>query len=498
MNPTAPREKQSQEEEALVGRLSTAVLARMAESFQREKAAGTTPSTNFVHGPTGILSLPGQRADVINAMVMPRTGLLNRLPWRPSNFANEVLPILTGQTAGSGDEPETACEDCAQPGNLKVCNQTFPFGRLCLDSQVLQVDRPGLLVNRSEFTDMRLVGNPFADSLTPQPVNPNLALRSEVEKKILEMYVDWVRRYSHLVYDGNPANTTGNTGYIEFNGLDMQINTGHVDAYTGTPCAAADSTIVDFNGNLNVSSNENRIVQAIVEVIAYLSYLAEQTGQAPVQFGLAMRYSLFRRLSEIYPCVYMTYRCTFGSTTNATNFVSAEMQVKMRDDMRNGIFDGRDIGTEYLLVDGKAVPVIIDDTLPEEVPSANNFQSDIYVIPLTFRDGRRAVYWEYFDFNAPYGTRDVINEFAPNSYTIRGNGRWLFHRKPPSQWCVQLAMLTKPRLILETPFLAARITNVTYSPPLFHERNFDPNSPYYFVDGGLQSANAPFFYPPTV
>lgn len=452
----------------------------------REKAAGTTPSPYFVHGPTGILSMPGQRADVMNAMILP-IGIQGELPFRLSRDNNPVFPILTGQTDSSGTEPDEACEDAPQPGNLKICNQTWTFGRQVRDSQVLQADRPGLLNNRSEFTDMRLVGNPFTNLDRPQEISMDEGLRTEVGKKLVELYNAWILDFSPLLYSGNPANTAGSTGYIEYNGFDKIINTGYQDAYIAQACPAADSVIVNF-ASRPITGNETQIVTDIVETYAYLVWLSKRVGLDPVRYKLAMRYEMFRQLTSIWPCVYMTYRCTFGSAQNSTNFVDAQMQVAMRDDMRNNM---------YLLIDGVRVDVVVDDNIVETVPAANTFMSDIYFIPMDVRGNRPVTYMEYFDLNAPGGMRDVVQRMAPNDFEILGGGRFWLHRKPPSNECLQVRLGGKPRLIMETPFLAARLTNVVYSPPLLHSRSPFPDSPYYFVDGGATNQNAPVFYPPT-
>lgn len=490
---TAPRKDFTQAEK-------NAFISNLMSLTGAEKAVGTTPSPYNLHGSAGLLSAPGMRADIINAMILP-IGIQSRLPVRLSRMSNEVLPILTGQTDSTGTEPVAACDDAPQPGNLKICNQTYGFGRLIRDSQILQADRPGVILNRSEFTDFNLIGNPFTNLDRPQEISVQEGLRSEVGKKMLELYNAWLLDFSPLLYSGNPANTSGNTGYIEYRGYDLLINTGYQDAYTQQACPSADSVIVNF-GSSPITGNENQIVTDIVETVAYLNWLALRLGLGSLQTGsfklaLVMRYELFRQLSSIWPCVYMTYRCTFGQSTNATNFVNAEMQVKMRDDMRNGLFDGREVGDSYLLVDGLPIPVIIDDNITESVPAANTFMSDIYFVPLTFAGGRPATYLEYFDLNAPGGMRDVVQNFAPNFFEIIGNGRMWLHRKPPTNECVQIRLGSKPRLILETPFLAARLTNVRYSPPLFHARNPFPDSPYYHVDGGLTTQNAPVFYSPT-
>lgn len=466
-----------------------------AGSSLREKAAGTTPSAYFLHGPSGILSQPGMTPDIYNAMILP-IGIQGRLPVQLSRMNNPIFPILTGQTDSSGSEPTAACDDAPQPGNLKVCNQTWGFGRLIRDSQVLQADRAGLIINSGEGTQFNLVGNPFTNIERPQEISFAEGLRTEVGKKLVELYNSWLLDFSPLLYTGNPTNTSGNTGYIEYNGFDKIINTGYQDAFIQQACPAADSTIVNFASS-PITGNENQIVTDIVETYAYLEHLSFQTGLNPVSWVLSMRWEMFRQLSSIWPCVYMTYRCTFGQSSNATNFVDAQMQVRMRDDMRNGQYGGNDVGTPYLLIDGKMVPVVIDDNIVESVPAANTFMSDIYFIPLTVRGGTPVTWMEYFDLNTPGGMRDAVQEMAPNFFEIIGNGRFWLHRKPPSNECLQVRLGAKPRLIMRTPFLAARLTNVKYSPPLFHARSPFPDSPYYFVDGGATQQSAPNFYSPT-
>lgn len=61
---------------------------------------------------------------------------------------------------------------------------------------------------------------------------------------------------------------------------------------------------------------------------------------------------------------------------------------------------------------------------------------------------------------------------------------------------MQIAGWTQPRLILETPYLAARLTNVAYQ-PLMHERDAFTDGAY-FVDGGRTDylGYGPSYYAP--
>ena len=71
------------------------------------KDAGTTAGT-MLHGPGGLLGVPGLNKQIINAMIMPR-GIAGRIPVMKSTNTNELYPIFTGQLASSGHEPTAAC-----------------------------------------------------------------------------------------------------------------------------------------------------------------------------------------------------------------------------------------------------------------------------------------------------------------------------------------------------------------------------------------------------
>ena len=462
--------------------LLDALIARMALKM---KAVSGTPSGTPAHGPGGLLGQLGMPADITNAMVNPLTGLAARMPIQLSNYISEVFTVLTAQSASTGSEPTTACADGRQPGNLQVCSQAWPYGRIVMDSQVIQADRAGELINRGEFIDQSLVGDPFAEIASPINVSARDALRSLAKKKMLELMEAIYRDYGHLIYDGNPSNTTGSSGYIEFNGLNQVINDDYQDIYTRNACPAANSLIRNFNANMETTPAA--IVQLLTEIYRAQNYLATRAKLQPVQFAWVMRYSAFIKLTELWPCAYMTYRCTTAApNSDAQVVIDGREQETMRANMRDGM---------YLLIDDKKVEVIIDDFVAESVASGL-FTSTIYLVPLTYAGSRPALYWQYFNLAAPYGMQDVVNEFAPQgSFRILGGGRFWFHTKPPTNECMQVRIGYKPRIILETPFLAARVTNVKYT-SFIHERSGFPNDPYYFAGGGAAAMPTPYLYPP--
>lgn len=455
-------------------------LNMMAASF---KDAGTTAGAQ-VHGPGGLLATPGLNKQVINAMIMPR-GLAGRIPVRPSIDTNEIFAFLTGLTATTGDEPTAACADWPTVGQFKACRQTTPFGQQGRQSQVLNIKYAGQIINRGEFTDNVLFGAPnMGDNVTAAPIDWGKALQTEYEKKLAELYAGYFRDYSRYIYTGNPQTTAGSQGWQQYRGLDLQIAANKLDTTTGTRCAAADSIVINFNGvnaNANNGANGGTVYGVLANVVTNLERLSEQLG-FEVKWALTMRYGAFWALTNIWPCVYATTGCAVNTVIRTE---SASEMTKMRDDMRQG---------RYLLIEGKRYEVIIDDMITEEVAAGGvvgTYESDIYLVPLT-ANGQPTLYWEYFPFNAQ--ATAAAARMAPGGYfEALQNGRFLFTRLTPTHTCVQVEIIERPRLILLTPFLAAKFQNLRYTISI-HERDALPDETY-FVNGGLPVTPLPYFYP---
>ena len=166
----------------------------------------------------------------------------------------------------------------------------------------------------------------------------------------------------------------------------------------------------------------------------------------------------------------------------------------MRDSMRGDIFNRTG---QYLLIDGAKVPVVLDDAVAETVLAGESFTSSIYFVPLTALSGTPVTYWEYRNYDEPNGAMEAAKTFAPDGqYYTSDSGRFMWHKKPPTNFCVQLLAKTEPRLVFLTPHLAARITNIKYT-PLAHERSPFTDSSFY-ADGGRSSAatGGPSYFSP--
>ena len=463
---------------------------RQMMNQERLKNAGTNPGIPAT-GPGGLFNVPGLNPYVSTTFI-PTEGLEDVLMERGHVFTSiEEQPlygILTGQTASTGSESTVSCdENVRTPGSLKMCEQVFKFGQFTMKSNPIDLSQAGRITNRATPLDLQLINDPFNETVANQivPQSQSDFMRSNVSKMVLELANDFKRDYANVFWDGNPSNTTGSTGYIEYKGLNQIINTGYVDVNTGVACPAADSLVKTLN-NAIVQNNPTATLRMFVEVYRDRQLLASMLRMPKVQYAWVMRRQLFLSLSEIWPCAYFTYRCYAGSpNNNAMVTISGTEQAQMRDDMR---------ANSYLLIDGERVPVIIDNAMDETNHANGNFSSTAYLVPLAapgsgFADTQgKLTYLDYFNYRNAYGFQGELERLGiaqAGQFRTSPDGRFIIMLPPPTAFCVQVMMRTKKRVICRTPFLAARIDNVQYN-VYIHERDPLPSSSFY-VNGGNTS-----------
>lgn len=476
--------------------LAQALTERQATTL---KTVSSTPTTVYGHGPGGLFSTPGLSKPLFSAMILPRLGVQAQLPLRPSNETNPLFGLITGVTDTTGENPTGVCDDPKVAGLMKLCIHSFVFGRESRMSRVFDIDRAGLVTNRGEFMDLQLMNNPFGVSspnsnIPGQPgFDPQKAAQNEVAKALYEMAVAWGRDFAHILYTGNPVNNTAGGGYKEFYGFETLINTGYRDAETGVLCPAADSIVRSFGG-LQVSTNSATLIRQVTNMWRNLRYLAQRSGLDKVEWKIAMTFGMFYEVTEVWPITYMSYRALAIAPTGASiQMVDAGDVEKIREDMRGNMMD---YTGQFLLIDGQKVPVVIDDAIPETENGDGSFTSDLYIIPMTVLGGQPVTFLEYFNYDGPNGPLEMARYFAPGDmYYTTDNGRFLWHKKPPQNFCVQILAKTEPRLLMLTPYLAARLTDIKYL-PLMHERSPFPDSGYW-VNGGISAGYpAPSLYSP--
>ncbi len=458
--------------------------------FKHTTPSGT-PTTNYTSGPGGIFGVSGLERDVISTRIQPR-GLVGMLPARGTMRMNPLFAYLTGFQAETGTDPNGVCDDPMVAGLAKSCLQTAQFGRYSFMTKELELNRIGEQTDRGELLDLRMLNEPLLEQMggvLQQNLAGGFSLQREVQNAMQSVGISFQNKLIQQLYIGNPANNSAGGGYAEFPGLDILIGTDKVDAITQTACPSLDSDIKDFNfGKVDdLAANAD-----IVEVVSYmwrsLRHNADRQNLNPATWVIAMRQELWYELTAIWPCAYFTWRCGFraADTQDRANVDAPEM-TRLRDRMREGMF---------LLIDGIQVPVVIDDGIVEESSADNanipeaNFASDIYFIPMTVAGGFAATHMEYKDYTQ--GAMPAVQDGRLGSFFWTDGGRYLWHTKPPLNWCIQWLSKIETRVILRTPQLAGRITNVRYC-PLQHTRDPFPDDPY-FVDGGETVRQGPSYF----
>lgn len=481
--------------------MTEALIAALAEALapvmDRQKAmrygvalkhdiSGTPSGAIYSHGPGGLLSFPGVDPVMFNA-TMGHTSILGELPATPSVYTNPTYWTITGVQADTGSEMDGVCDNAPTAGLMKGCLATSVFGRYERATPLLEVNRLGQRTDRSDPVDLRLVGSPIATGgpfQTMSDINsPSDVFTNEVSRKFWERNVSFYRQLSRQIWVGNPTNNSAGLGYKEMTGLQTLVNTGYKDAESGVACPAMDSYVVSF-GNVRVDSSTSQIVAAVTNAYHQVKTRAEGMGLMPVRWALAMRSGLFYELTSIWPCSYLSYRCSVspGMAEPMNGVIDAQDAVRLRDEMRAG---------KYLLIDGDRVDVIVDDGIPESDGNEGTtprgcFATDIYLLPFSVVGGQSTLFMEYFQFQ-----NTSIQDALGGMILGRIEGAFITWPRQTNM-CVQWQSKIEPRLVLRTPWLAARITDVNYC-PIQHTRDSFPDDPY-FTDGGKTSRPGPSYY----
>lgn len=451
-----------------------------------------TPSTPYYTGPSGLFGVyEVPERDVFSTRVQAQ-GMISVVPWRPSNAMNPLFPYLTGFQDAAGTNPSTECGTAKTPGAGKSCYQTAQFGLYQYDTREMTINRQGQHISNETF-DMRLVNDPLGRELASSlfgnlPPADALVNGQEMLARMIEVGERYQLDLMRQFYTGNPANSLG-TGYLEFPGADILIGTTKVDAKTNTDCPSLDSLIRNANYANITSLSTFDVVKEVTYIARILKDNAERMGYLPATWAISMRRGLFYELTALWPCSYWTYGCQFRATDGTVvQNVSSEAQITFRDQMRAG---------RYLLIDGEQWPVVLDDGIVEESSADTNqisttcFASDVYFHPMTVLGSQAVTYIEYYNYNNGPIQAAQQGHYINDFWTDGGKFMWV--KKPPVRWCVQLGSKIQPRLIYKAPFLAARLQNVQYC-PLIHERDAN-NADDYFVNGGVSTPRAaPSYY----
>jgi hypothetical protein len=465
----------------------------VAENIQKTQTVGA-PVGPYVHGPGGIFGVRGLEREVISTHTQITGSLGEMIPIRGSNTLNPLFPYITGFVRSDQQEKNAVCDDPYDAAPFKTCIQTTVFGRKEFASRQLEINHVGQSNTRGEFFDLVLENDPLVQQMgglmqgfTGFGSADSVLAGREMVARMLEMAVAFQRWFCPQVYVGNPANSRAGGGYKEFPGLDLLIGTNKIDALSGVACPSLYSDVKDFGYRQVSSTTDPDIYRTLSTMMYILETRAMQNDMSPVDFRLVMRPQLFFELTRFWPLVYNTEGAM--GIANVTNNVDLREMIAIRDAMRQG---------QYLTINSKQYKVILDPCIPEDNRADNaaipigGFASDIYIVPFSARGGQiRTLYWEYYDYQN--GPMQAVTDSRAGNFFWSDGGVFLWHLKPPDNWCIEVIAKTEPRLILRTPQLAGRLQNVAYV-PLQHVNDVLPSQDYW-VNGGVATgrpAPSPF------
>lgn len=422
----------------------------------------------------GIFSAPGVRPQRFAAIERPFS-FLDAVTMVRSEYTQQILEIVTAQLASSGTNATGFCGNPPTVGGLATCAQAYTWGDYYVKTNLEALPLIGQLRSRADVPGQILNQGPQNNPLIPDIMFQMTDTRSALAYELFRIGVDLGRTMEKVAILGTA--TTQNSTYIgwttQFAGLDGQIKTGYTDALApGNPtCPAVDSTVMTFNADIAGTGVGTgvEIVRSLTSLYRGLKTKAMRVGMPETRHVIVMRMELFQPLTEYWACNYSTYAC--AGTTSAPN-----MRDGMRiQELRIGMWQG-----QYLLIDGTQVPVVFSDGLPWDGVSNNKWNSDIYIVPISW-NGVPLLTLEYFPLDNPYTTE--FAGFAGSNLTRTiNNGMYLVGNRNTGL-CFEYHFAARFRLILQTPFLAGRLNDVqaTY---LDNSGNAYPTGESLFAGGG--------------
>ena len=274
-----------------------------AMSMQQKATVGNTGTFNLIHGTGSMFGVPqvGIEPDVISTLMQWR-GIGSLLPTIPSPFLEVFLPFITGVEETSSTEQSTECGDCIS-GETEACIQHMPTARVCRETQDMTITRIVDRLNRGDI-DLNLLNRQMANDSPWVPNTPftgnDLMQIATAWALTYELPPLFARKLTPMVYTGNPANNNGQA-YREFNGLDLLVNTGFVDAFTNTACGGLDSDLKDFAYGDVSTSNSPTFYEMLEMAHYYVLHTARNQGLDPVEHVVVMRPELWQVFSQLIP-----------------------------------------------------------------------------------------------------------------------------------------------------------------------------------------------------
>lgn len=463
-------------DEATVQKMLDSGLIGTAEKNDPASATLTAPA---LHGPFqgnanqfGIFSYPGARPQRFSALQRPYS-LANLLTPQSSEYTNEIIEIMTGQTAGGTSNATGWCGNPPTVGQLKTCQQVYTFGNYLVKTDLNAVPLIGQLRNRADVPGEILNAGPRANPLIPDMMFRLDDTRSQLRYELYRIGVDLERTMETVLVRGTAATDNSRTGWwSEFAGLDSQIKTGYTDAIPpNIACPAADSNVVSFLADITGTAQDgsSRNFYAVLrDTYRAAKIRGQRVGMPDIQWTWVGRAEMFERITDVVACQSANYNCS-GSQYAERNQDAERVQMN-RIDMLNG---------RFINIDGEMVPFVASNGLTFEGLGSSTYRDDLYLVPLSWR-GIPLLRLEYFPMSNQYAA-EFANAFGTQNISFLNNGMFIVGVRSTGL-CLEYHFGAKFRMILEAPFLAARIDDIEYSYYL-DTRNALPGESLY-ANGG--------------
>lgn len=403
----------------------------------------------------GVFTGVGIRPGMWNATARVRT-FANIVPFNRSVYTNEMLEIMTGVTAGTGNNSTSSCAAAPTPGVLKTMRQAYTFGIINMDTTRFDMTGEGARYNRAvvdrDMYNTAMMNNPFIPALPG--IEGTDITSNNLRAAMYTLGIEIERSVSTVNFTGVAATEDNAFRGVarQWAGLDALIKTGYADSQTGAVAPVVDSDVQSFNANVvgGTDANSRDIVGALNDLVYGLRERASQVASTVPTHVAIMRPDLFRQLSRIWAEADAFYHVT-GAAATPVYATGSELQDARRAMQR---------GQYIILDDGSQLPVVLDDSLPRDVLGNNYYKSDIYVPALEW-GGVPLLQYEYFPMDNPDAEAVASMGTPGHSMVINGGLYRLFRFETGG--CINWKVYGKVRMILDAPFVSGRLDDVWYN-----------------------------------
>lgn len=422
---------------------------QIGEKHDPASTASTWPGP---HGTNGLFADGTVRPRMFSAIPGVVDEIVNSLPLVPSNKDNEIVEILTGITATEGTPAADICSEGPGAGRLKVMRQTVAWGEMKVDTEVERLNNQG---RRRDYADLdrqvvnlMVENNPYIPDFVTKNINTRLG------KKAIELGLGVTLGYSRTDFVGVQG-ASSSAAYLnqfisQYDGWERKVKTGYTDSVSGVAAPDADSVIIPHNAAIaSNGTNGVSFVENVVDAYYSVVNIADEVGMGDVTFEIWMNRKTFRAVAYQWACAYYTAMCGVG-TAGLPIVQEATAITQIREEM---------LRNKILMIDGVPVQVRVSDGIPATGIANQQYNSDIYIMPRYWR-GEPLVYRQYFPLNNAEAQEFIQN--SPEARIING-GLYAVGRRTTNGFCTKWEFYSKSRLMLEAPFLAARINDVQFT-----------------------------------